>query len=84
MLRPLLSNPQKLMAAVARRNYSFMTISPRNQRAIPKSPLVVNLTPQEEELCTLVDDFCSETNRNRPDEDPVVCRIAGGWVRDKA
>lgn len=83
MLRPVLSNPQKLMAAMAPRNYSFLTVSPRKQRATPKSPLVVNLTSQEQKICTLLNDFCSETNNKRPDQDPVVCRIAGGWVRDK-
>jgi hypothetical protein len=83
MLRPVLFNPQKLMAAMAHRNYNFMTMSPRKQRATPKPPLVVSLTSQEEEICTLLSDFCSETNSKRSDQDPVVCRIAGGWVRDK-
>jgi hypothetical protein len=71
------------MAAMARRNHSFMTASPHKQRATPKSPFVVSLTSQEEKICTLLNDFCSETNSKRPGQDPVVCRIAGGWVRDK-
>jgi hypothetical protein len=71
------------MAATARRNYNFMTISPHKQRATPKLPLVVSLTSQEEKICTLLNEFCSEANSKRPDQDPVVCRIAGGWVRDK-
>ncbi|KIM33013.1 hypothetical protein M408DRAFT_14571 [Serendipita vermifera MAFF 305830] len=50
---------------------------------MPISPMVVHLTPQEEDICTLINDFCTETNSKNPEQEPVVCRIAGGWVRDK-
>ena len=83
MLRLTLRYPQKFMATLTHRNYSLMAISPRKQRALPISPMVVNLTQREEELCALVNDFCNEINADQLGDEPVVCRIAGGWVRDK-
>jgi hypothetical protein len=43
----------------------------------------VRLSPQEEELCDLLDEFRSFVARTAPTEPQVECRIAGGWVRDK-
>ena len=45
--------------------------------------MVVNLTETESKICTNLDDFCKQRAQERPEEEPVVCRIAGGWVRDK-
>ncbi|KDQ20469.1 hypothetical protein BOTBODRAFT_100756 [Botryobasidium botryosum FD-172 SS1] len=45
--------------------------------------LKIQLTPKEEEICTLLDDCCKNLLATRPDIKPVECRIAGGWVRDK-
>lgn len=43
----------------------------------------VRLSPREEELCDLLDEFRSFVARTAPTEPQVECRIAGGWVRDK-
>lgn len=45
--------------------------------------MVVKLTETESKICTDLDDFCKQRAQERPEEEPVVCRIAGGWVRDK-
>ena len=54
-------------------------ISPR----APLEPLEVHLTPQEDKVCSLIDEFCQTLNQEDADREPVTCRIAGGWVRDK-
>jgi tRNA nucleotidyltransferase (CCA-adding enzyme) len=43
----------------------------------------VVLTQQEEDICNLLDDFCKTKNETNTSSEPLVCRIAGGWVRDK-
>ncbi|KAH9927468.1 uncharacterized protein BXZ73DRAFT_90738 [Epithele typhae] len=40
----------------------------------------IKLTPVEDELCTLVDEFTQKLKEQRIE---TSCRIAGGWVRDK-
>lgn len=45
--------------------------------------MVVKLTETEGKICTNLDEFCKQRAQERPEEEPVVCRIAGGWVRDK-
>jgi hypothetical protein len=45
--------------------------------------MVVNLTKKEDEICSLLEEFCTSRNTDKPGEEPVICRIAGGWVRDK-
>jgi len=45
--------------------------------------MVVKLTDTENKICTNLDDFCKKRAQGRPEEEQVVCRIAGGWVRDK-
>ena len=44
------------------------------------SELSVNLTPVEDRLCTLLDE-CKRDLESKGED--IVCRIAGGWVRDK-
>jgi hypothetical protein len=76
-LRTMASTPS------ANRAFSLKSTVPRKLRAEPISPMVVRLTEQEDEICTLLDDFCRSKNKDAPEGDPLVCRIAGGWVRDK-
>ncbi|KAG8891337.1 CCA tRNA nucleotidyltransferase, mitochondrial, partial [Tulasnella sp. 408] len=60
---------------------------PRKPRVLPpdsgSGTLNIQLTPQEDRLCTLLDQFTNDLKEKRPDLPPVECRIAGGWVRDK-
>ncbi|PVG04799.1 hypothetical protein CPB86DRAFT_692433 [Serendipita vermifera] len=70
-------------APSSNRAFSLRSAGPRRQRAEPITPMVVRLTEQEAKICTLLDEFCQSRNKDAPDEDPLVCRIAGGWVRDK-
>jgi hypothetical protein len=65
------------------RGISLRSVIPRNERALPISPMVVNLTKKEDEICSLLEEFCTSRNTDKSGEEPVVCRIAGGWVRDK-
>ncbi|KAG8773808.1 CCA tRNA nucleotidyltransferase, mitochondrial [Serendipita sp. 397] len=58
-------------------------ILPKRPRINPVSPVEVRLTAREDQLCTLLDEFCASLNSQKPEMDPVMCRIAGGWVRDK-
>lgn len=44
--------------------------------------LAIGLTPQERQLVDLLLDVTKVINRNRQ-ENPLVLRFAGGWVRDK-
>lgn len=43
----------------------------------------IQLSPEEDHLCNLLDEFRSFVARTQPSEPQVECRIAGGWVRDK-
>jgi len=43
----------------------------------------VILTPQEDQLCTLLDGCVTKALQDNPESEPIQCRIAGGWVRDK-
>lgn len=43
----------------------------------------ITLTPEEDRLCSLLDDFKLHVQQTKPDSPQVECRIAGGWVRDK-
>jgi hypothetical protein len=45
--------------------------------------MLVKLTETETKICANLVEFCEKRAQERPEEDPVVCRIAGGWVRDK-
>ena len=45
--------------------------------------MMVNLTETESKICANLDEFCKKRAQGRPEEEQVVCRIAGGWVRDK-
>jgi len=49
----------------------------------PPEPMGIKLTETESKICANLDEFCEQRARERPEEEPVVCRIAGGWVRDK-
>jgi hypothetical protein len=59
---------------------SRTSFSPRPKMLADRT---VRLSPQEEELCDLLDEFRSFVARTAPTEPQVECRIAGGWVRDK-
>jgi hypothetical protein len=50
--------------------------------AVSSGPTIV-LTPQEDELVTLLDRFTASLRQQRPELAPLQLRIAGGWVRDK-
>ncbi|KAL5535282.1 CCA1 [Sanghuangporus sanghuang] len=51
------------------------------EKPIPvPSELEVNLTPKEDQLCTLLDE-CKQHLASKGQS--VECRISGGWVRDK-
>jgi hypothetical protein len=43
----------------------------------------IGLTPLEEQICTLLDECTRKLRQSQPELEPVECRIAGGWVRDK-
>ncbi|KAG8937264.1 CCA tRNA nucleotidyltransferase, mitochondrial [Tulasnella sp. 418] len=48
---------------------------------LPSPSMTVELTNEEDQLCTLLDNFAKD---GFPDQDDrIECRIAGGWVRDK-
>lgn len=47
------------------------------------SSQAIALTPDEDRLCTLLDEFKAFVSKTDPDGKQVECRIAGGWVRDK-
>lgn len=51
--------------------------------ARPLPSLTIQLTEQEDQLCTLLDECSKSIHEAKPDSPPVECRIAGGWVRDK-
>lgn len=52
-------------------------------RARPLPSLEIQLTEQEDRLCTLLDDCSKHIAETHPELPRVECRIAGGWVRDK-
>lgn len=60
-----------------------MNPHPKRAPVIPLPSLEVSLSTNEQDICALLDDFCQTKNKNNPTEEPLVCRIAGGWVRDK-
>ncbi|KAF9454980.1 hypothetical protein P691DRAFT_792086 [Macrolepiota fuliginosa MF-IS2] len=41
----------------------------------------IRLTEEEDRICQLLDNYVKETQKDAPTK--TVCRIAGGWVRDK-
>lgn len=52
----------------------------RNVPITVPNELEIKLTPEEDTLCTLLDE-CKQELQRKGEE--VECRIAGGWVRDK-
>lgn len=65
---------------------AMSTISLRGTRSVhcarlPSVSTSICLTELEDRLCSLLDDFTQEL---RKESQNVECRIAGGWVRDKA
>ncbi|KAG8821361.1 CCA tRNA nucleotidyltransferase, mitochondrial [Serendipita sp. 399] len=85
LLRPLPAMMMEGSFTLPRMFHSFKghTVMRRKQKMKPVDPIRVHLTEQEDQLCTLLDEFCTSLNAREPEKDPVVCRIAGGWVRDK-
>ncbi|KAI5123757.1 hypothetical protein M0805_000348 [Coniferiporia weirii] len=61
------------------RNYSLNSLFKAIPVPVP-STLQVSLTPEEDQLCTLLDE-CKQQLESKGQN--VECRIAGGWVRDK-
>jgi len=51
--------------------------------ARPNPSFQIQLTKTEEELCTLLHQCAEHLRTTQPALEPVQCRIAGGWVRDK-
>ncbi|KAG8864757.1 CCA tRNA nucleotidyltransferase, mitochondrial [Tulasnella sp. 330] len=47
------------------------------------SHAAVVLTPDEDKLCTLLDECTMDLRKTRPDMEPIECRIAGGWLLGK-
>jgi len=47
------------------------------------SDQTIQLTPEEDRLCSLLQQFKQHVETTEPDSPQVECRIAGGWVRDK-
>jgi hypothetical protein len=82
---PSTTHLKRAMASGVRANQFSSFVKPRPRRA-PSTPLPamqVVLTQQEEDICNLLDDFCKTKNETNTSSEPLVCRIAGGWVRDK-
>lgn len=61
------------------RNISLLGLFKETPIPVPEK-LEINLTPDEGQLYTLLDECKQELQRKGED---VECRIAGGWVRDK-
>ena len=56
---------------------------PVNRILIP-SEMSIQLTDAEDQICNLLDDYTMGTQENLENSSPrTVCRIAGGWPRDK-
>lgn len=53
---------------------------PVHRVTIP-SEMHVQLTETEDQICKLLDNYVNESQADAPTK--TVCRIAGGWVRDK-
>lgn len=54
------------------------TSSSSSVTPVTAPPGAIALNPTEEKFVTLLDEFAKGYNP------PIECRIAGGWVRDKA
>lgn len=65
------------------RTLHLFTPRPNYPPVKPPEPMVVKLTETESKICANLDGFCKKRAQDRPEEDQIVCRIAGGWVRDK-
>ena len=55
----------------------------RSAPAMLVSSQTIHLTPEEDRLCSLLQQFKQHVAKTEPDSHQVECRIAGGWVRDK-
>ncbi len=62
-------------------NIRNLSIRPMERIPIPKK-MEIHLTDSENELCTLLDGCTKWMKEEKGVE--TSCRIAGGWVRDKA
>lgn len=52
-----------------------------SSRVVPLTPMAVELTEEEDQICALLDEC---TKQMKQENGQVTsCRIAGGWVRDK-
>ncbi|EIN13477.1 hypothetical protein PUNSTDRAFT_36796, partial [Punctularia strigosozonata HHB-11173 SS5] len=60
-------------------NMSLKSI--RVERVHVPENMRIDLTPEEGQLCTLLDE-CTASLREKHNI-TTTCRIAGGWVRDK-
>jgi len=56
---------------------------PVNRIPIP-SQMSIQLTDAEDQICNLLDNYVTDAPKNSENSSPrTVCRIAGGWPRDK-
>ncbi|PWW79251.1 hypothetical protein C7212DRAFT_349211 [Tuber magnatum] len=50
---------------------------------IPTAPPTITLSSEEAAVCKLFIDAAQEIDKDRPEDDRLVLRFTGGWVRDK-
>ena len=62
----------------ASNKYSTMTTP-----TIPTAPHTLALSPEEAAVRRLLVDAAQEIDRDKPEDDRLVLRFTGGWVRDK-
>ncbi|KAK7064653.1 tRNA nucleotidyltransferase [Favolaschia claudopus] len=60
---------------------SMALLRTSTRRQIPNDNLKIELTETEHQLCTLLDECCTDLKQTK--DISTSCRIAGGWVRDK-
>jgi len=49
----------------------------------PTTPRTLALSPEEAAVCKLLIDAAQEIDKDKPEDDRLVLRFTGGWVRDK-
>lgn len=83
LLRPFLSffSPSRTSPLFPSRSLHSRLL--RSAPAMLLSDQTIQLTPEEDRLCSLLQQFKQHVEATEPDSPQVECRIAGGWVRDK-
>lgn len=78
----LLHAPRRLSIKTLRNTPSSLSAGIHHQTSHilrPTSMTTIDLTATEKNICSLLKSFVAVS----PFEKPIVCRITGGWVRDK-